>query len=333
KCLALLFIMICYVSLSHAQEQAQTENMSVMLREDYGALFARTEKPPQFPAKNIQLGKKLFFDKKLSDTGTISCASCHHPDKAFTDGLPTSRGKNGKILKRKTMSLYNVADDPFFLWDGRAKTLEEQFFLTLQHPDEMNMTSERLEKTMTSDPDYVKAFRVLKIKISAENIAGLVATYVRSLSAPQTRFDDWLEGDDFALTPSELRGFHLFNNKANCTACHIGPDFTDDMRNDIGLNDSDLGLGAITGQTDDHHFFKTPGLRAIKHRAPYMHHGAFATLEEVIDHYNDGGFKRGETDIPPEEDQTGEIAFHNFTQPLNLTEDEKKDLIAFLKSL
>lgn len=327
--LFLYFLIFCFT-----QAHANDFTLSKSLHDDFAHIFMRDAPYPSSAPQNIlTLGETIFFDKKLSKNKNMSCASCHKPELAFTDGLKTAKGNKGQPLLRKTMTLYNIGDDPFFFWDGSAKTLEEQFFKAISHPDEMALSKIELLKYVQNNQTYQKLFKAAQKEIHLDNIAYVTARYIENLRAPYTRFDAWIEGDYGALSHEELLGFALFNNKANCTACHIGPDFTDNLRNDIGLDDNDLGYGAITNNPDDYHFFKTTGLRAIKNRAPYMHHGAFTTLEDVIDHYNDGNFKRGDTDIPAEEDQGDIIAFHNFTQPLNLTEQEKSYLVAFLKTL
>ena len=310
------------------------QTVSQDLRQTYGELFLPEKPSIQKYSKNlIPLGEKIFFDERFSETKAMSCATCHNPQKAFTDGRKTALGKNGKALKRKTMTLYNIGDDPFFFWDGRVQTLEEQFFEALTNIEEMAFSPEEMLNLMKQDKNYMALFQKNKLTLSKDNIAKAVAAYISSLNAPKTRFDTWLAGNDKALSQAELRGFEIFNNKADCTACHFGADFTDNIFNDIGLADKDMGRGHITGKARDNHFFKTSGLRAIKDRSPYMHNGIFATLEQVIDHYDNDQFKRAETDIPPTEKQGETIAFHAFSQPLNLTKQEKQDLIAFLKSL
>jgi cytochrome c peroxidase len=264
----------------------------------------------------------------------MSCGTCHQPEKAFTDGLPKARGKLGQTLSRKTMSLYNIADDSFYFWDGRAKTLEEQFKIALQNTEEMDFSFKEAIKIINTNKDYQKLLLQANISFATEElITNSIVAYVRSIKAPRSRFDDWLDGDNTALSYNELKGFEVFNNKANCIACHFGNHFTDGLRNDIGLADKDLGYGSITKNPDDNHMFKTVNLRDIKNRSPYMHNGSLKTLEEVITHYNDGGFKRSATDIPDETNQPDDMAFHNFTQPLNLDDKEKKYLIDFLKTL
>ena len=329
-----IFLFLIIISIGFKASWANNFMLSKSLHNDYAEIFMRNDPyPPKASKEIIDAGKAIFFDETLSKNKNMSCATCHKPELAFTDGLATAKGNKGQSLSRKTMTLFNLGDDPFFFWDGRVKTLEEQFLIAISHPEEMALPSQDLLHIVQNSRKYKQLFDKAGKNITINNIAFVTARYVESLRAPHTKFDDWMEGNFNALSKEELLGFEIFNNKGNCTACHIGPDFSDNLRNDIGLDDTDLGYGTITQNPDDHHFFKTTGLRAIKDRAPYMHHGAFATLEDVIDHYNDGTFKRGDTDIPEEKDQGDIIAFHNFTQPLNLTEQEKAYLVAFLKTL
>lgn len=325
------FLLFCFLLIGSAW--ADEIDYSQTLRSQYGDLFKENLPYPKVNPKLAKIGEKIFFDKQFSKNGKMSCSTCHIPEKAFSDENALAIGNKGQKLPRRTMSLYNVGNDTMFFWDGRGKTLEEQFFMALSNPEEMAMTKTEFLTKIRQNPNYVNEFRKAGVPLKLDTLAKSVADYVRTIKSPQTKFDKWLKGNNKALTLEELKGFELFNDKADCTACHFGAEFTDNIRNDIGLPDKDLGFGAITKKSEDAHYFKTTGLRGIAHHAPYMHNGVFKTLEEVINHYNDGTFKRGDTDIPPEAEQEDEIAFHNFTQPLNLTEEEKKNLIAFLKVL
>lgn len=281
----------------------------------------------------IALGKKIFFDTRLSTNQKMSCGTCHIPEKAFSDNHPTAIGNQGRPLRRKTMTLYHIADDEQFFWDGRGTSLEAQFAEALQNPLEMNFSFPKALEIMHQDSDYQDLFQKAHKEITQKAIINSVVHYVKSIKPPHTRFDKWLIGDLSALNDTELMGFEIFNTKANCTACHMGNHFKDGLLNDVGLDDQDLGYGEITKNPDDFHMFKTPSLRGIALHAPYMHDGSLKTLEEVIKHYDDPNFKRGKTDIPIPEKQGDVIAFHNFTQPLNLTPQEQVALIAFLKTL
>jgi cytochrome c peroxidase len=332
------YYIILNIFISFTVCSASAENANVSFSKNIFEKYAQTYQPfDKIEQKTnpylIELGKKIFFDTRFSSDSRMSCGTCHLPEKAFSNNDTTAIGNDKKPLHRKTMTLYHIADDTLFFWDGRGTSLEQQVSDALQNPKEMDFSFERAISIMEQDTEYQKLFSDLKQIPTQATISFAVVTYEKSIKPPKTRFDDWLMGDLNALTEQELQGFDIFNTKADCVACHIGNTFKDGIRNDIGLPDKDLGYGAITKNKNDFHMFKTPTLRGISLHAPYMHNGSLKTLEEVIDHYNMQEFKRGDTDIPPPEEQGDVIAFHNFTQPLNLTKSEKKALIAFLKTL
>ena len=329
-CFILFYGFMCVYA--NAQD---TNNLSKIIFDKYATLYTPPNKPPIKQNDNlIALGKKIFFDVRFSDNQKMSCATCHIPQKAFSDNNPTAMSNQGKPLRRKTMTLYHIADDEMFFWDGRGNSLEAQFFEAFKNPLEMNFSFPKAIALMHNDSDYQKLLTALNIQPTKKTMAQAVIAYEKSVSTPpKTQFDAWLAGDLKALNTTQLRGFDIFNTKADCIACHNGHRFKDGLRNDIGLPDKDLGYGEITKNTNDFHTFKTPTLRGIAYRAPYMHNGSLKTLHDVIDHYDAPEFKRGDTDIPLEKNQGNIIAFHNFTQPLNLTKDEKKALIAFLRTL
>jgi len=320
---------------SSIHASAQNKDLSQSLFSQYATLYqidTETKKNTLSPAL-IALGQKIFSDIRLSDNGKMACQTCHQPELAFSDTHAKAIGNNGKALTRKSMTLYHIKDDTQFFWDGRAKTLEEQFLMALENPEEMNFSLDRAINIIKQDPHYQKLLNNIAAPLSKNLIIKAVVTFVKSIKPPETRFDHWLSGNLKALSKQELLGFEVFNTKANCTACHIGYKFKDDLLNDIGLPDKDLGYGAITKNPDDHHMFKTPSLRGVLNHAPYMHDGSLKTLKDVVDHYNAPIFKRGDTDIPKPKNQGDVIAFHNFTQPLNLTPQEIEQLVAFLKTL
>jgi cytochrome c peroxidase len=295
------------------------------------ALRARFQRPqfvphppdnPPTPEK-IALGKRLFEDKRLSSTGTVACASCHDARLSFTDGEVTGKGVSAKPLARHTPSLWNVAFSPLLFWDGRAAGLEEQARFPIEHPDEMGSTLKAAAERIGADAGYVRAFAAAfpqSPEVSPANIAKALAAYERTLVSPPTRFDQWVAGNADALTPSELRGLKLFAGRARCIACHVGFDFTDHNFYDIGLPDADRGRGKEMGLPAADYAFKTPGLRELAWTAPYMHNGAFATLEDVVRFYEGGGMERPtrSKDLPMQ---------------LRLTDGEREDIVAFLQTL
>ena len=274
-----------------------------------------------------RLGKKLFFDKRLSDKSSdrgIACASCHQPHLAWADGLARPVNPHGKKqARRKTMSLLNTAWDAFYLWDGRASSLEQQALAPFTSIFEMNRPLHQMIAFLAADATYQqlfnKAFPAQHDAVNQDNFARAIATFQRMIISGITPFDEWVAGDDDAISDTAKQGFILFNGKANCVACHSGWRFTDGQFHDIGINDKDIGRGAIVPDANMLHAFKTPSLREVMKRAPYMHNGEFADLNAVLDHY-DNGFM-----IRPSLDKE--------MRPLFLTTQERIQLIAFLQTL
>lgn len=274
------------------------------------------------------LGKKLFSEKILSQDSSVSCASCHNPQFAFADTSAFSIGIGGKLTKRNTPSVLNMKNRPYFFWDGRAASLEEQALMPIQNPDEMNLSVEEAIQRLNASPVYTRLFlKIFKQKPSAKNLSAAFAAYERTLETVDSKFDDW-SNNLKNLTPQEERGRQLFvGDKAKCFDCHRMEDFTtDDFRN-IGLYNetelNDAGLFNITKKETDKGKFKTPGLRNIAVTAPYMHNGMFKTLEEVVDYYNN----------PTQFVKNGINTDELLQKPLGLTAKEKKDLVAFLNTL
>lgn len=269
----------------------------------------------------VELGKVLFFDPRLSGSGTLSCASCHNPGLAWTDGLAKGHGHLGAPLARHTPTILNVAwGEPYF-WDGRAATLEEQVKGPLLAVAEMNTSAAAAVARLDSIPGYAKLFSAAfpAQPISIETIAAAIASYERTVVSGKAPFDRWAEGAEAALSDAAKRGFALFNGKARCANCHSGWRFTDDGFHDIGLADQDPGRAQVApGIVQLQHAFKTPTLRNVDQHAPYMHDGSIATLAEVIDHYDRGFVQRPSLDVE--------------MVRLDLTADEKRDLLALLDS-
>jgi cytochrome c peroxidase len=289
--------------------------------------FARPQTAPRSRAnpstpEKIALGQMLFFDPRLSGSGVIACASCHNPALGWSDALPKGLGHMGSRLGRHTPTILNVAYGEPYFWDGRAATLEDQAKGPLTSAKEMDMPAELAIARITSIPGYVAAFeRVFPAKpITLDSIAAALACYERTIVSNSAPFDQWVTGDEGAISAAAKRGFALFNGKANCAVCHAGWRMSDDGFHDIGISDSDRGRAAIApGIVQLEYAFKTPTLRNIAQRAPYMHDGSLATLSVVIDHYNDGFVRRPSLD--PQ------------MRALGLTADEKADLLAFLETL
>ncbi|HZI16364.1 MAG TPA: cytochrome c peroxidase [Myxococcus sp.] len=265
----------------------------------------------------VALGRKLFFDTRLSGDGRRSCASCHEPGRRFTDGRPVALGSRGAKLKRNTPALLNLeARGPYF-WDGRAATLEEQALLPITHPDELAQDLGKLERTLAADPGYAARFREAfgAEGVTRATLARALAAFERTLVSAGSRYDRYLLGDTGALTAEEVHGMRLFAGKGECTTCHQGPLLTDNGFHNVGVAGDDPGRPEPgRGAT-----FKTPSLRDVARTAPYFHDGSAATLEDVIDHYARGGA----------EGAPGARDIH----PLALTPEEKRALVAFLRAL
>ena len=278
---------------------------------------------PYLKAKE-NLGKVLFFDPRLSASGTQSCATCHNPSLGWEDGMAKAVGHGHKKLGRSTPTILNLAWDHLFFWDGRAHSLEEQALIPIFSEAEMNMSGEQLLVALRGISGYSelfeKAFPGQKQPVNLENVSKAIATFERGIVSGKAPFDRWVDGDESAISEKAKRGFVLFNTKANCASCHSGWQFSDSSFHDIGMPDDDLGRGEfIPHLVSMQHAFKTVGLRDIDKRAPYMHDGSQKTLNQVVDHY-DGGYVERDS-------LSDEIKI------LDLTPQEKSDLVSFLKTL
>jgi len=312
--------------------------------------------PPMVPEDNpttpekVALGKKLYFDKRLSADNTISCASCHDPKMGFADGKALAEGIEKKKGNRNSPTTLNSAFFELQFWDGRAKTLEEQAKGPLINPVEMGMESHKaLEEKLRKIPEYQKAFKAAfgTEQLTVDHLAKAIAAFERTLVSVSSPFDKFIAGDKSAISNDAKAGWALFKGKARCDTCHgfveIYPFFTDDKFHNIGVamnkgnfeelarkvqkgevakdekGAEELGRFIVTGLKKDIGAFKTPGLRNVALTAPYMHDGSEATLEAVIDFYDKGG-------VPNPNLDGGMV-------PLNLTDKEKAQLVEFMKAL
>lgn len=267
--------------------------------------------PPDNPiaAETAALGRALFFDARLSRDGSVSCATCHEPKRAFTDTRPLATGIGAQVGTRRTPALVNRGYGRAFFWDGRAGTLEDQVLKPIENPIEM---------------DLPLAEAALRTGHEPAVMAKALATYVRTIRTGGSRYDRFLAGDREALDEREQLGLRLFRGKAQCASCHLGPNLTDERFHNtgIGFRDgrfADPGRASVTGAAGDTGAFKTPTLRNAAERAPYMHDGSLATLEDVIEHYDKGGIENPHLDTE--------------MRPLQLTADEKAALVALLQAM
>ncbi len=281
------------------------------------------------PRSSAELGEKLFFEKAFSKDYSISCASCHQPDHGFADTLNFSIGVDGKRGKRNSPSVMNMASRNAFFYDGRAKSLEDQVHFPVQDPLEMNFDLKKVAKRLNKDNKYSAWFKkIFNEKATEKNIATAIADYERTLETTNTRFDNYMNDKLPSMTDAQIRGRTLFmSKKAKCFDCHFTPDFTADEFKNIGLFDerqfTDKGRYDVTKTEADLGKFKVPGLRNVALTSPYMHNGMFNTLEEVVEYYSNP-YK-----FVPKPLNIDTL----LVKPLNLTSEEKSDLVAFMKAL
>ena len=290
--------------------------------------------------EKVALGRRLFFEKRLSMDGTVACSTCHDPDKGFADGRRVSAGVGGRFGVRNSPSLSNVVFNEFQFWDGRASSLEEQAKSPMTNAIEMGMADHTaVVSVIAQDPAYVADFlKVFGRAPKIEDTVAAIATFERTILSGDSKFDRFMAGEPLGMSEPAQRGWFLWNDKARCNTCHpfssVTPNFTDSKFHNIGVaakgrdlaslfrgtpTDPELGRFAVTRQVVDLGSFKTPGLRDVALTAPYMHDGSVATLLDVVDFYDRGGEPNRYLD--------------QLIRPLKLTHAEKHDLVAFMESL
>jgi cytochrome c peroxidase len=274
------------------------------------------------PAK-IALGRRLFFDRRLSRDGSLSCAGCHDPKRALTDGRVVAQGVGGAMGNRNTPIIVNRAWGDGFFFDGRAATLEQLALQPFLNPAELGMSPESLLSVIQAR--YKRQFRsTFDAEPSLDLAARALASYLRTIVDGDSPYDRYAAGDLSALSESARRGFALFRGKAGCGQCHATPNLTDEEFHNTGVawrtgTLIDEGRFAVTHAAADRGAFKTPTLREISRTAPYMHDGSFSTLADVVEYYDSGGQKNPTLDPK--------------LRPLHLTAEEKRDILAFLGAL
>jgi cytochrome c peroxidase len=283
-----------------------------------------------YTKKKAELGRILYFDKRLSSDGTVSCASCHSIEDAYADHNKVSKGISGHLGSRNAQTVINAAYQKRLFWDGRAKNLEEQAKGPLANPKEMTSATSAHEahqechRQIKSIQGYCKLFKEVfgNDDCSVDQIAAAIATFERTVLSGNSPYDRYIAGDRTAMSPEAIKGLDVFK-AMGCPVCHFGFNFTDDSFQNIGVGmDSptpDLGRYEITKNIKDRGAFKTPTLREVSKTYPYMHDGSLATLDDVIDYYDKGG-------IPNPQ-------LHPLMKPLHLTPEKKKALRIFLESL
>lgn len=266
------------------------------------------------------IGWKLFFDKRLSRDESFACASCHIPQKGFSDGKRFSTGVHGDLLSRNTPTVVNLANAPHLFWDGRADSLELQAEGPMTNPLEMDFTLDEITQRVAADAEYQKAFNAIDVtQIRIADVTAALAAFERTLVTGETAYDRWLQGDRDALDKSQSNGRFLFFTRGQCAICHIPPDFSDHKFHNVGTGTAaDLGRFAVTGDDRDRGAFKTPSLRNWRGTEPFMHDGRFATMQEVIAFYSN-----------PPEPEVGKSEL----DPLGFSARDQADLLAFMEAL
>jgi cytochrome c peroxidase len=280
----------------------------------------------------VALGRRLFFDRMLSSDGSVACASCHDPARAFAGGRTIAVGADGRSGRRNVPALVNRGYGRAFFWDGRAATLEAQVLQPIVNPLELGAALPTVVSRLANDATYAAAFQVAFGRApNADDLARALASYVRTIVSGDSPFDRTLAGPGRAMSPDARRGMSLFFGRAECWLCHAGPTLTDEQFHNTGIawqpaahaasagRFTDDGRFAVTRRAEDRGAFKTPGLREVARTAPYMHDGSVATLEEVVAHYNRGGRPNPHLD--------------RRLRPLGLGAGDLRDLVAFLRAL
>lgn len=327
--IGVLLVMILVTNCSEQNDAGVAENAG-----DEVLAFYRLEEP--FPplvepaanpttAEKVALGRRLFFEPALSEANDVACATCHHPDFGFSDGLPRSIGSAGEPVQRNAPALWNVGYVQDLHWDGRIESLESQIIHPLTSALEMDVhNTDEMIAELLSYPEYTALFAAAfpGEAIGMTHVENALAAFERTLISDDSPFDRFVAGDATALTESEQRGLDLFRSeRAHCIECHTPPLFTDGSFRVVGVDSEDRGRAAVLFNGVEGSF-RVPTLRNVALSAPYMHNGSLATLEDVLDFYADGGGRvRGV--------ETMDVLIQGF----ELSAQERADLIAFLHAL
>jgi cytochrome c peroxidase len=294
------------------------------------ALRAAYKRPLTIPFEGVAdyspqlatLGKMLYFDPRLSGAQNMSCASCHNPSFGWEVPVAGAVGAQNTVLGRQAPTVLNAAWMEHLFWDGRAATLEEQAAGPITAAAEMNGDFAVIVERLEAVPEYSEWFDTLfpGKGVTPDTITTAIATYERTIVAGWSPFDRWIEGDEAAISDAAKRGFLLFTGEAGCSGCHSGWNFTDNKFHDIGMPTEDVGRAALEPNNPFAvHAFKTPGLRNVMYRAPFMHNGSLIDMDAVLEHYDSGIVRR--PSLSPA------------LPPIKLSAEERADLVAFFHAL
>lgn len=315
------FLLLALLASSCGEPEPVTEDTWLLVPSDFPPI--KSPEDNELTKERAALGKTLFFDKRLSRDASISCASCHLQEHAFADPETLSVGVQGQIGTRNAPALVNVAWGKSFFWDGGVPSLERQVLVPIMNPIEMDMTMAEVEERLKKDEKLSSQFLEAYGEGPSDfTITRAIASFMRTLVSGESAWDRYRRGDESALSASAERGLALFQGeRAECFHCHVGFNFTNEAYRNNGArpDDPDIGRELLTQNELDRGKFKVPTLRNVAVTAPYMHDGSIETLREVIEVYSQGG--RGHPNTDP------------LISPLDLTEEEKEDLLAFLESL
>ena len=303
-----------------------TESVATTVSQAALEAFQRPTSIP-FPADNpftpnkAALGKALYFEPRLSSGQNLNCASCHNPSFGWEVPVAGAIGSQNTPLGRRAPTVLNHAWGEHFFWDGRAATLEEQARGPIEADVEMNLPMAEAVRRLAAIDGYRTWFEDVfpGEGVTETTILQAIATFERTVVSGQAPFDRWVAGDAAAVSAAARRGFELFTGKAGCAGCHTGWNFSDDRFHDIGVPTDDEGRFDITRNPRDRFAFKTPGLRDLTLRGPFMHNGAFPDVEATLWFYASGGIERPSRSA--------------LIRPFTMSEDELRDLVAFLESL
>ncbi len=278
-------------------------------------------------AETVELGKRLYFDPRLSRDGTISCATCHNPATGWTDRRRTSAGINGQLGTRNAPTIINAAYYPAQFWDGRAGSLEEQALGPIENPSEMGHSLDEIVEELSRVPGYRQRFQsAFGSAVTREGIGKAIAAFERTILSGNSPYDRFVAGDRSALTEAQQRGMEVFMEKADCALCHAPPTFSNGRYYNAGVGsnkpDIDPGRQAVTKRERDSGKFRVPSLREVAHTAPYFHDGSAATLEDAVAVMAVGGI-----------DNPNLSRTFKMIRDAELNEQDRKDLVEFLKAL